>query len=96
MTLDERIAACDREAIYDAIVECREHLDEVRARLGRLLVDDAETLDRLAEMKSLRRWHGEPPIRGRKATQDTAGTAASGKEPQRSGINRSKSASHGR
>lgn len=93
MSLDERIAACDREAIYDAIVECCEQLDDVRRRLGKLLVDDAETLDRLAEIKKLRRWHGEPPIRRK---TDAAGSDASGREPQRSGINRSKSASQGR
>ena len=98
MTLDERIAAGDREAIHDAIAEAREELDDVRRGLAELLTDDRETLDRLAEVRRARMTQGEPPIvrPRRRKKQETAGTAASGKERQRSRINRSESASHGR
>jgi len=98
MSLDERIDAGDREAIYDAVVEAQEQLREVRSKLGSLLVEDADVLDRLAAVKRARLTNGDPPIvRPRRRKQkETAGTDAGGKERHRSRINRSQPASHGR
>jgi hypothetical protein len=98
MSLDERIDAGDREAIYDAIVEAMSELEGVRRDIGTLLVEDADVLDRLAVLKRSRITNGEPPIvRPRRRKQkETAGTDAGGKERQRSRINRSTPASHGR
>lgn len=98
MTLDDRIAAGDREAIYDAIAEAREELDDVRRGLAELLAEDRDTLDRLKAVRQGWWINGEPPIvrPRRRKKQETAGTAASGKERQRSRITRSESASHGR
>lgn len=96
LTIDERIAAGDREAIYDAIVEAREALDLVRADIGTLLVDDASTLERLREVTTKRQRHGDPQERRpRRPKQDAAATDRSGKERQRSRINRRTPASHG-
>lgn len=98
MSIDDRITAGDREAIHDAIVEAREDLDEVGRQLSLLLTDDADVLDRIAALKRTRNLVGESPIvrPRRKKKQETAGTDASGTERQRSRINRSESASHGR
>lgn len=98
MTLDDRIAAGDREAIYDAIAEAVVDLGDVLRGLSELLTDDRETLDRLAEVRRARMTQGEPPIvrPRRRKKQETAGSEASGKERQRSRTNRSQSASHGR
>jgi len=98
MSLDERIDAGDREAIYDAIVEACGLLDEVRREISTLLVHDAAVLDQLAEFKRAGLARGEAPlVRPRRRKQkETAGTDAGGKERQRSRINRSQPASHGR
>ena len=98
MSLDERIDAGDREAIYDAIVEAMSDLDGVRRDIGTLLVEDADVLDRLAEVRHSRIANGDPPMvrPRRRKEKETAGTDAGGKERQRSRINRSKPAIHGR
>lgn len=98
MSLDERINAGDREAIYDAIVEAMSDLEGVRRDIGTLLVEDADVLDRLAEVRRSRITNGEPPMvrPRRRKNKETAGTDAGGKERQRSRINRSQPASHGR
>jgi hypothetical protein len=96
MTIDQRIAAGDREAIYDAIVEAREALDIVRDDIGTLLADDPTTLERLRELSAKRVRHGEPQERRPRRKKDAAATDRSGKERQRSRINRSASASQGR
>ena len=98
MSLDERIDAGDREAIYDAIVEAMSDLDGVRRDIGTLLVEDADVLDRLAEVRYSRIANGDPPMvrPRRRKEKETAGTDAGGKERQRSRINRSTPAIHGR
>lgn len=59
LTLEARIAAGDREAIYDAIVEAREQLDQLREQIGNLLVESTETLDRMHELRTAKDRHGE-------------------------------------
>lgn len=97
LTIDERIAKGDREAIHDAIVEAREALDIVRQSMSEHLADGADTLERLAAVRWKRVCCGDPlgPRRRRKK-QEAAATDRSGKERQRSRINRrSTPASHG-
>jgi len=64
LTLEARIAAGDREAIYDSIVEAREQLDQLREQIGNLLVESTETLDRMHELRKAKDRHGEkrPPL----------------------------------
>jgi len=59
LTIDERIAAGDREAIYDAIVEAREQLNDLREKIGTLLVESTDTLDRLHALRSAKQRYGE-------------------------------------
>lgn len=59
MTIEARIAAGDREAIYDSIVEAREQLDGLREQLGNLLVESTEILDRMHELRAAKDRHGE-------------------------------------
>jgi hypothetical protein len=95
--IDERLRVGDREAIYDAIVECRERLDGLRIEAAKLLVENVEILDRLADVHRKSLAVGNPlPVFRRKKKKDAAATDRGGKERQRSRINRSASASHGR
>ena len=85
MGIDERIAAGDREAIYDAIVEARDVLDDLRERIGNLLVDSAETLDRLNALRSAKERLGgniSPLVRFTK--KEARRTDAEGLQRQRS------------
>lgn len=88
LTVDERIAKGDREAIYDAIVEATVALDVLRGRIGRLLAEGSDALDRLAEVRAARLRNGDP--------KETAARDRSGKERQRSRSHRrSTPANHG-
>jgi hypothetical protein len=88
LTIDERIAKGDREAIYDAIVEATVALDILRADIGGLLAEGSDAFDRLAEVRAARLRNGDP--------KETAARDRSGKERQRSRINRrSTPANHG-
>lgn len=91
MTLDERIVAGDVTAIYDAIVEARESLDDVRVGASSLLAGDPETLARLAEVRTASEARGSA-----RTKQDAAARDRSGMERQRGRITRRASpTSHG-
>jgi len=83
MSIDERVAASDREAIYDAIVEARDVLDGLRESIGTLLVESADTLDRLNEVRLRKERRGSaPPMQLR--AKEAPRTDAVGKVRQRS------------
>lgn len=90
MSLEERIAAGDSLAAYDVIVECREQLEEVQARLGVSLCDDHAVLSRLRDLERAKPARGCEPVidggrrAGRSATkQETAAKDRGGKERRR-------------
>ena len=89
LSIDERIAKGDREAIYDAIVEARERLNELREKIGSLLVESTETLDRLNALKSAKQRFGEsisPLVRWKQKASPR--TDARGPKRPRSGKSR--------
>ena len=89
LTIDQRIAAGDREAIYDAIVEAREQLNELRERIGTLLVESTDTLDRLNALRSAKQRYGEsisPLVRWKQEASPR--TDARGPKRPRSGKSR--------
>lgn len=91
LSIDRRIDAGDREAIYDAVVEAREQLDDLREQIGQLLVENADTLDRLAQLQAAKRKYGsEVSALVRFEKKDARRTDPAGKEPQRSGVIRTK------
>lgn len=53
--LDLRIASGDRLAIYDAVVSAITDLQHCREELGAVLVEDADTMARLAELRACKR-----------------------------------------
>ena len=83
MSIDERVAASDREAIYDAIVEARDVLDGLRESIGTLLVESADTLDRLNEVRLRKERHGCAPAVQLQA-KEAPRTDAAGRVRQRS------------
>lgn len=97
LSITKRIAVGDREAIYDAIVEAREQLDDLREQIGQLLVENTETLDRLADLQAAKRkYGGEVSALVRFEKKDASRTDSAGREPQRSGVIRKKRpVSHG-
>jgi len=89
LTIDERIAKGDREAIYDAVVEAREQLNDLREKIGSLLVDSTETLDRLNALRSAKQRYGEsisPLVRWKQKASPR--TDARGPKRPRSGKSR--------
>lgn len=89
MTIGERIDAGDREAIYDAIVEAREQLNDLREKIGSLLVESADTLDRLNALRSAKQRYGEsisPLVRWKQ--KESPHTDAKGPKRARSGKSR--------
>jgi hypothetical protein len=87
MSLDERIDAGDRFAMFDAVTAAISELELVREELDRHLCGEQTaapgTLARLNELQAIF------------AGQDAGGSDATGKEPQRSGVCRRCPASHG-
>lgn len=84
--IDLRIASGDRLAIYDAVVSAITDLQQCREELGTVLVEDADTMARLAELRACKRTAACTAVIcsnrwGQK--KDAAATDCSGKKRKR-------------
>ena len=96
LTLDERINKGDLVAIHDALAEAVRDLSETMDRVGDLVGGDAGSLRRLAELREIKRLGGcKATICSGRWAQDAAATDGSGKERQRSRVDRKVRVSHG-
>jgi len=97
LSIDERIKAGDRTAIYDAIVEAIAGLEAVRNQAAEIAAGDPAAMERLRELQEIKRRDGckASICSSRWFRQETAGSEASGKERQRSRTDRSRRVSHG-
>lgn len=84
--IDLRIASGDRLAIYDAVVSAITDLQQCREELGTVLVEDPDTMARLAELRACKRTAACTAVIcsnrwGQK--KDAAATDCSGKKRKR-------------
>lgn len=86
LTVQQRMAKGDREAIYDAIVEASTELDTLRERIGKhLSCSDTDALGRLAELRAAKACGActATICSSRWGQKETAATDRCGKERRR-------------
>ena len=63
LTIDERIEAGDAEALFDAVAEAREQLDDLQEQIAATLHTDYQTMLRISDVRRRqqatgRQWRG--------------------------------------
>jgi len=83
MTIDQRIEAGDAEAVFDAVAEAMEQLDNLQNEFALTLHVDVATLTRISEVRRRqeatgRQWRGSSWANQETGTTDRVGTEPGG------------------